>query len=64
VAASKKNMLFALKNGNSNFYEAKLKPYLEEMFVMRRCTHLPNLDALSLFVLVFCDLHAHLGGKA
>jgi hypothetical protein len=46
------------------FMKQSLKPYLEEMFVMRRCTHLTNLGALSLYMLVFCDLHSHLGGKA
>jgi Zn-finger protein len=41
-----------------------LKPYLEELFVMRSCTHLPCLGALSLCMFVFCDLQGHLGGKA
>jgi hypothetical protein len=40
-----------------------LKPYLEELFVMRRGTHLPSLGALSLCMLVFCDLHDHLVEK-
>jgi Zn-finger protein len=41
-----------------------LKPYLEELFVMRSCTHLPCLGTLSLCMFVFCDLQGHLGGKA
>jgi hypothetical protein len=41
-----------------------LKPHLEELFVMRSCTNLPSLSALSLCMLVFCDLQGHLGEKA
>jgi hypothetical protein len=41
-----------------------LKPHLEELFVTRSCTHFPSLGALSLCMLVFCDLHGHLGGIA
>jgi hypothetical protein len=46
------------------FMKQSLKPHLEELFVMRSCTHLPSLGALSLCMLVFCDLYGHLGGKA
>jgi hypothetical protein len=36
-----KTHAFCTKNGNSNFVKQSLKPYLEELFVMRSCTHLP-----------------------
>jgi hypothetical protein len=46
------------------FIKQSLKPYLEELFKMRSCTHLPSLGALSLCMHVFCDPHGHLGEKA
>jgi hypothetical protein len=45
-----KTHAFCTKNGNSNFVKQSLKPYLEELFVMRSCTHLPGFWALYLFV--------------
>jgi hypothetical protein len=65
VAASQKNALFALKKMETqNFIKQSLKPHMEELFVMSSCTHLRSLGALSLCVLMFCDLQGHLGGKA
>jgi hypothetical protein len=65
VAASQKHTLFALKMETQIFMKQKsLKAHLEELFVMRSCTRLPSLGALSLSMLVFCDLQGHLGGKA
>jgi hypothetical protein len=61
---TKTNAFCTKKMETQIFMKQSLKPYLEEMFVMGRCTHLPNLGALSLCMLVFCDLHVHLGGKA
>jgi hypothetical protein len=49
---------------NQFFMKQSLKPHLEELLVMRSCTHLPSLGALSLCMLVFCDLQGHLGRKA
>jgi hypothetical protein len=46
------------------FMKQSLKHHLEELFVIRSCTHLPSLGGLSLCMLVFCDLQGHLGGKA
>jgi hypothetical protein len=46
------------------FTKQSLKPYLEELFEMISCTHLQILGTLSLCMLVFFDLHGHLGGKA
>jgi hypothetical protein len=60
---SQKHTLFAIKMENQNFMKQILKPYLEELFGMRRCTHLPSLGALLLCMLMFCHLHSHLGGN-
>jgi hypothetical protein len=59
-----KTHAFGTKNETQIFMKQSLKPYLEEMFVMKRCTQLQNLGALSLCMLVLYDLHGHLGGKA
>jgi hypothetical protein len=45
------------------FMKQILKPHSEELAIIRSCTHLPNLGALSLCMLVFCDLQGNLGGK-
>jgi hypothetical protein len=54
----------ARKMENQIFMKQSLKPHLEELFKIRSCTYLPSLDALSLCMLMFCDLQGHLGGKA
>jgi hypothetical protein len=46
------------------FMKQSLKPHLEELFVMRSSTNFPSFGALSLCMLLFCDLQGHLGGKA
>jgi hypothetical protein len=61
---TKTHAFFTKKMETQIFMKQSLKPYLEELFVMRSCTHLPCLGALSLCMLVFWDLHGHLGGKA
>jgi hypothetical protein len=61
---TKKHAFYKKKMETQIIMKQSLKPYLEEMFVMRRCTHLPNLGALSLCMIVLCDLHGRLGGKA
>jgi hypothetical protein len=53
VADSQKHTLFAIKMENQIFMKQILKPYLEELFGMRRCTHLPSLGALLLCMLMF-----------
>jgi hypothetical protein len=59
-----KTHAFCTKMETQIFMKKSLKPYLEELFVMRRCKHLQSVGALSLCMLVFCDLHGHLGRKA
>jgi hypothetical protein len=64
VAASKKHTLFALKNGNSNFCEAKRETLFGRVVCNEKLHTLAKfLGALSLCMLVFCDLHGHLGSK-
>jgi hypothetical protein len=65
VAASQKHTLFALKKIETQiFMKQSLTPHLEELFVISSCTILPSLGALSLCMLMFCNLQGHLGGKA
>jgi hypothetical protein len=64
VRFTKTNALCTEKMETQIFMKQSLKPHLEELFVMRSCTHLSCLDALSLCMLVFFDLQGHLGGKA
>jgi hypothetical protein len=45
-----KTHAFCTKNGNSNFVKQSLKPNLEELFVMRSCTHLRGFWVLYHFV--------------
>jgi hypothetical protein len=45
-----KHTRFALKMETQIFVKQSLKPYLEELFVMRSCTHLPGFWALYHFV--------------
>jgi hypothetical protein len=61
---TKTNAFCTKKMETQIFMKQGLKPNLEELFIMRIFTHLPSLSVLSLHVLVFCDLHGHLGGKA
>jgi hypothetical protein len=65
VAASQKHTLFALKNGNSNFCEAKLQTLFGRVICNEKLHTLARfLGTLSLCMLVLCDLHGHLGEKA
>jgi hypothetical protein len=47
---SQNHMLFALKMETQIFVKQSLKPYLQELFVMRSFTHLPGFWALYHFV--------------
>jgi hypothetical protein len=60
-----KTHTFCTKNMETQiFMKQSLKPHSEEFFVIRSCTHLPSLGALSLCMLIFFNLQGHLGGKA
>jgi hypothetical protein len=61
---TKRHVFLHWKMETQIFMKQSLKPQLEELFVIRSCTHLPSFDALSLWMLVFCDIQGHLGGKS
>jgi hypothetical protein len=65
VAASQKHTLFVLKNGKSKFCEAKPETLFRRVVCNEKLHILAKfLGALSLCMLMFCDLHGHLDGKA
>jgi hypothetical protein len=60
-----KTHAFCTKNENSNFCEAKPETLFGRVVCNEKLHTLARfLGALSLCMLVFCDLHGHLGGKA
>jgi hypothetical protein len=65
VGASEKHTLFALKNGNSNFCEAKPETLFGRVVCNEKLHTLARfLGVLSFCMLMFCNLYGHLGGKA
>jgi hypothetical protein len=60
-----KTHAFCTKNGKSNFCEAKPETLFGRLVCNEKWHTLAKfLSALSLCMLVFCDLYGHLGGKA
>jgi hypothetical protein len=61
----KKHTLFTLKKLKLKFFGAKTETLFGRVVCNEKLHTLARfLGALSLYMLVFCDLHGHLGGKA
>jgi hypothetical protein len=65
VATSQKHTLFTLKKYKLKFFEAKIETLFGRVVCNEKLHTLARfLGTLSLYMVVFCDLHGHLGAKA